>query len=543
MAARCRTHLGCRSPIKRRCRHQRPGIQEIGWYARDFEVPPSWREQDVLLHFGAVDYRCTVWLNGQEVGHNQGGHVPFSFDIAPYLREGSNRVMLRVEDRQDAHQPRGKQAVSGVPKGIDYYCTTGIWQTVWLEPAPPMRIHELNITPHLEDETLELRVFLHAPSLGWHLQAEVLDGGEVVARVEEDTSSSSARLRLHIPGAKPWSPASPHLYDIRLRLLRDGRVLDEIESYAGMRDVRLRNKQFLLNGTLTYLAMVLDQGYWPDGGMTAPTDEALRADVEWTKKFGFNAARKHQKIEDPRYLYWCDKLGVLVWGEMANARKWSPKAEEWLRGEWERAVRRDYNHPCIVTWVPINESMGLPELKKGHPGQYGFIESIVALTRRLDTERPVIDNDGWEHTDVTDIFALHDYTPTAEKLRTRYAETLKGGPLPRISGGESPDGKPWGTPLLARNSQYHGQPVVLSEVGGFMMLPQDTTGKKVGPALSGVRHNRDKRRTAGKIPRPDAGAIRTSFHLRFLLHAAHRHRTGSERPAVIQPPSQDRAGA
>jgi beta-galactosidase/beta-glucuronidase len=174
----------------------------------------------------------------------------------------------------------------------------------------------------------------------------VLDGGEVVARVEEDTASSSARLTLHIPGAKPWSPASPHLYDIRLRLLREGRVLDEIESYAGMRSVRLRDKHFLLNGTLTYLAMVLDQGYWPDGGMTAPTDEALRADVEWTKKFGFNAARKHQKIEDPRYLYWCDKLGVLVWGEMANARKWSPKAEEWLRGEWERAVRRDYNHPA-----------------------------------------------------------------------------------------------------------------------------------------------------------------------------------------------------
>jgi beta-galactosidase/beta-glucuronidase len=180
------------------------------------------------------------------VGHNQGGHVPFWFDIAPYVREGSNRVMLRVEDRQDAHQPRGKQSVSGVPNGIDYYCTTGIWQTVWLEPAPPMRIHELNITPHLEDKTLELRVFLHAPSLGWHLQAEVLDGGEVVARVEEDTASSSARLTLHIPGAKPWSPASPHLYDIRLQLLREGRVLDEIESYAGMRSMRLRDKHFLL---------------------------------------------------------------------------------------------------------------------------------------------------------------------------------------------------------------------------------------------------------------------------------------------------------
>lgn len=454
-------------------------IHEVVWYARDFEVPQEWREQDIVLHFGAVDYRSAVWVNGQEVGHNQGGHVPFSFDIAPYLREGTNRITLRVEDRQDAHQPRGKQSVSGVPKGIDYYCTTGIWQTVWIEPAPPMRIHELNITPHLEDETLELRVFLHAPALGWQLQAEVLDGGEVVARVEEDTTSSSARLTLHIPNAKPWSPASPYLYDIRLRLLRDGRVLDEIESYAGMRDVRLRDKQFLLNGEPTYLAMVLDQGYWPDGGMTPPSDEALRADVEWTKRFGFNAARKHQKIEDPRYLYWCDKLGVLVWGEMANARKWSPQAEEWLLSEWERAVRRDYNHPCIVTWVPLNESMGVPQLKQGHPGQYSFIERVVALTRRLDTARPVIDNDGWEHTDVTDIFAVHDYTPTADKLRVRYAEALQGGSLPPISGGETSEGTPWGKRLLARNSQYHGQPIVLSEVGGFLMLPENASAQEL----------------------------------------------------------------
>jgi hypothetical protein len=171
--------------------------------------------------------------------------------------------------------------------------------------------------------------------------------------------------------------------------------------------------------------------------------------------------------------------------------------------------------------------MGLPHLKKGHPGQYGFIESIVALTRRLDTERPVIDNDGWEHTDVTDIFALHDYTPTADKLRTRYAETLQGGPLPPISGGESPDGKPWGTPLLARNSQYHGQPVVLSEVGGFMMLPQDTTGKKWTGFIRCTAQP-DKRRTAGKIPRPDAGAIRTAVHLR--LFATRSSPTSNRKP-------------
>jgi beta-galactosidase/beta-glucuronidase len=248
-------------------------IHEIVWYARDFEVPAFVARAGHCCCISArsiIAARCGS--TAQEVGHNQGGHVPFWFDIAPYLREGSNRFTLRVEDRQDAHQPRGKQSVSGVPNGIDYYCTTGIWQTVWLEPAPPMRIQELNITPHLEDENLELRVFLHAPSIGWQLQAEVLDGGEIVARSEENTATSSVRLTLHIPDAKPWSPASPHLYDIRVRLLRDGRVLDEIESYAGMRSIQLRDRQFLLNGTSTYLAMVLDQGYWPDGGMTPPSE-------------------------------------------------------------------------------------------------------------------------------------------------------------------------------------------------------------------------------------------------------------------------------
>jgi beta-galactosidase/beta-glucuronidase len=191
-------------------------IHEIVWYARDFEVPAAWREQDVLLHFGAVDYRCTVWVNGQEVGHNQGGHVPFWFDIAPYLCEGSNRITLRVEDRQDAHQPRGKQSVSGVPKGIDYYCTTGVWQTVWLEPAPPMRIHELNITPHLEDETLELRVFLHAPSIAGSCRRSAGPAAKSWHASQKRRPVPSARLTLHIPDAKPWSPASPHLYDIRI---------------------------------------------------------------------------------------------------------------------------------------------------------------------------------------------------------------------------------------------------------------------------------------------------------------------------------------
>ncbi len=443
-------------------------IHQVAWYARNFEVPADWKGQDILLHFGAVDYKTTVWINGYEVGHNQGGHVPFEFDIAPFLRGGTNRMVVRAEDQQDAYQPRGKQAVSGLPKSCDYYCTTGIWQTVWLEPAPAIRIDELRIKPILNvgtGDAIELRVFLHAPSLGWEIEAEIRDGDEVVARMTTTNAGAAPRLLLRIPNPKRWSPDSPHLYDLKVQLRHEGELLDEVGSYFGLREVQLRDGHLLLNGEPTYLKMVLDQGYWPDGGMTAPSDEALRADVAWCKQFGFNGARKHQKVEDPRWLYWCDKLGLMVWGEMPNARAWSPRAEEMFVAEWVRAVRRDYNNPCVIAWVPVNESWGVPDLREDHPGQYAFLERIVALTRRIDPDRPVIDNDGWEHTDVTDIVALHDYTPTGEGLRKRYAATLEGGAIPELTWAKHP------IRHFARGSKHRGQPVMLTEVGGFLMVP------------------------------------------------------------------------
>lgn len=441
-----------------------PSIHEIVWYARSFEVPEGWNDRDLLLHFGAVDYRATVWVNGREVGHNRGGHVPFYFDIAPYLQTGGNRITVRVEDRQDPHQPRGKQSSSGSPSGIDYYCTTGIWQSVWLEPVPQMRIDTLDVRPSVAEKRFDFVISLHAPGIGWHVEVEIRDGDEVIASGSADSLCAVAQLGVQVPEPKLWSPEAPHLYDVHLRLRRGGELFDEITSYAGMRSVEVRDGWVLLNGQRTYLSMILDQGYWPESYLTPPSDDALRADVEWIKQFGFNGARKHQKIEDPRYYYWCDRLGLLVWAEMPNARAWSPEGEEWLLAEWERAVCRDTNHPCIIAWVPVNESMGFPHLREGHPGQYAFLERIVAQTRRLDPVRPVIDNDGWEHTDVTDIIAVHDYSHSGERLRTRYAETLTGGPLPPATWTGSRQ-------IFARGSGYHGQPIMLTEVGGFLLLP------------------------------------------------------------------------
>lgn len=446
-------------------------VEEVVWYARSFEVPSDWRgeDRDILLHFGAVDYRCTIWINGVEIGHNQGGHVPFAFDVAPFLRDGENRVAIRVEDPLDPYQPRGKQSVGGASSGIHYTNTTGIWQTVWLEGVPSIRIEDFIFVPRMTEDSakdsLNATILVHAPGYGHDVLVEVLDDGEVVGSQRCPVEAGGARLDVSVPNARRWSPDSPHLYDVRVTLLDGEKTIDQVTSYTGFRKLDLRDGKFILNGEPIYLRMVLDQGYWPDGGMTAPSDEALRADVEWCKKYGFNGARKHQKAEDPRWLYWCDKLGLLVWGEMANAWAWSPAAEEKFLAEWERAVRRDINHPCIVTWVPLNESWGVPGLDQDHPGQYAFVERVVSLTRRLDGTRPVVDNDGWEHTDVSDIFAIHDYTQTGEELRERYRSVTEGGPMQTVGWGNTPK------MYFAKGARYRGQPVVLSEVGGFLSIP------------------------------------------------------------------------
>lgn len=441
-------------------------IHECIWYARSFEIPESWHHRDILLNFGGVDYSSTVWINGDEVGHNQGGHVPFQFDIAPYIKPGVNRLTVRVLDEQDPGQPRGKQSVSGIPQEIDYYNTSGIWQTVWLEPVPSLRIEELRVVTHPQRNLLELIVYLHAPSSAWRIEAEVTDAGRLVTRGEALTAVATGHLILSIPYAKLWSPESPHLYDLRVRLYDNYELLDEVTSYFGLRGIELRDARFVLNGSSVYLQMILDQGYWPESLLTAPSDEALQTDIGWAKAFGFNGVRKHQKIEDPRWLYWCDRLGMMVWEEMPNARAWSLQAEEKLSAEWQRAVRRDYNHPCIIAWVPVNESMGFPQLAGEHAGQYSFIERMVRTTRRLDDTRPVIDNDGWEHTDIADVCAIHDYSPSSETLLRRYEKTLKEGVLPKTV---------WigDKPLFARGSKYRGQPIVLSEVGGFLAIPPD----------------------------------------------------------------------
>ncbi|MGZ5199087.1 MAG: glycoside hydrolase family 2 protein [Telluria sp.] len=443
-------------------------VHEVMWYSRDFTVPPDWVYDELLLHFSAVDYAAEVWINGRLAGRNRGGHVPFFFNIAPFLQAGSNRVTVRVEDRQDPYQPRGKQSASGKPVRIYYWCTSGIWQSVWLEPVPAVRIERLRILGAQPNGQLDIEAHLHAPFARWEAELDVFDGVDsehLIARTRAATRTASIVLSTCIASPQPWTPATPHLYRLRVRLYRDGELLDSIESYTGLRTVELKDGFFHLNDKKLFLLMVLDQGYWPDTLLAAPSDAALCADVAWAKQLGFNAVRKHQKIECERWLYWCDRMGLMVWEEMPNARGWSPKAEERLQIEWLRAILRDMNHPSIIAWVPLVENLGFPELKR-RPEQHWYLEQMVERTRVLDPTRPVIDNDGWQHTNLTDVCTIHDYTHPVSKLVARYQDTLRTG-LP-------PD-KGWHKemPLFLDGARYRGQPIVLSEVGGYLMEPPD----------------------------------------------------------------------
>jgi beta-galactosidase/beta-glucuronidase len=445
-----------------------PSFHDVVWYARTFAPSPG--GERLLLHFGAVDYRAAVWVNGTQVAEHEGGHTPFSADVTPALTEGENVVVVRAEDpSRDATIPRGKQYWKERSEGIFYTRTTGIWQTVWLEPVGRRRIDSLRLSPDVDAARVDVEVGVEGfePGLSLRLAVSVKGDSMLDDRMELRAPLIQRSLPLLPRGAAPdtphlsewpkpalWSPEHPDLYDLRLELLdADGNVLDAVESYFGMRKIEARDGKVLLNDRPYCQRLVLDQGYFPGGLLTAPTDEDLRKDIELAKEMGFNGARKHQKIEDPRWLLWADTLGFLVWGEMANAYQYSPKYVRRITGEWQEAVRRDHNHPCIVAWVPMNESWGVPELATD-PAQIDHLLSLYHLTRSLDRSRPVVSNDGWEHAR-TDLCTIHDYG-SPEDLSYRYATPES-----------SVAARPAKRPIYAPSHGYRGEPILISEFGGI----------------------------------------------------------------------------
>lgn len=433
-------------------------FHDVVWYRRTFQVPAGWQERRVLLNFGAVDYEATVWVNGREAGRHRGGHVGFGFDVTNLLAEGANVVVVRVLDPgTDRTIPRGKQFWREKSESIFYTRTTGLWQPAWIEAAGAVRIARLRVTPEIERSETRVSVDLVRPAgVGAaRLSVVVSRDGKEQARVTTSVQGSRAEAVVRLPEQRLWSPEHPNLYDLALEVEADGAVTDRVASYFGQRSVGVHDGKVLLNGDPYFLRLVLDQGYWPESILTPPSDEAIQYDIKMTKAFGLNGARKHQKAEDPRWLYWADKLGLIVWGEMANAYDYSPEYVERFTAEWQEIVARDYNHPSIVTWVPINESWGVPQILTD-PVQQAHAKAMYQLVKSLDPMRPVVDNDGWEHTDQTDLMTLHDYARTGEELTAKYAHlSTDPGRIPRN-----------GREALARGVKYNGTPFLMTEFGG-----------------------------------------------------------------------------
>ncbi len=429
------------------------------WYRRALEIPTDWKGRRVLLHFGAVDYRAMVWVNGQLAGVHEGGNTPFQLDITPLLKNESNFVTVRAEDPPtDRSIPRGKQYWEVKSKGIFYTRTTGIWQPVWLEATGSNYLTYVR-TSTTNDGVARFEAEVARDQTGLEFAVKVLRSGQAVASGTGVASGITAKAAVIVNTPLLWSPALPQLYDVRFELRRNGELLDQVDSYFGFRSVGIENDRVTLNGRPVYLKLILDQGYWPQSILTPPTDEAIQYDIAVAKQMGFNGARKHQKVEDPRFLYWADKMGYLVSSEMANAQAFDNQAALRFTREWTESMARDYNHPSIIMWVPINESWGVPDLHDVR--QQDYLKALYTLTHSLDATRLVIDNDGWEHTDMTDLFAIHDYSATGDKLYERYKNL-----------GQTGVGVPNNArAALATGFRYNSSPIYLSEFGGIAFVP------------------------------------------------------------------------
>jgi beta-galactosidase/beta-glucuronidase len=447
------------------------GFFRACWYRRRCELPSRANGERWLLHFGAVDWRATVWLNGSYAADHEGGYTPFTVDVTDHVADSACEIVVRVEDDPaDLAKPRGKQDWQLEPHSIWYPRTSGIWQTVWLEKVPATRIGRLTFTPDLAGWQVGVEMWLDGERRdGLRLGVKLQSGDAVLAADTYRIISGEVHrgVALSDPGIDDsrnellWSPNAPHLIEAQLELWGErGELIDEARSYLALRSVAVQGDRFLLNGRPYALRMVLDQGYWPGGGLTAPDDDALRRDVELAREMGFNGVRKHQKIEDPRYLYWADTLGLAVWEEMPSAYRFTPESVERLSREWTAVIARDYSHPCIISWVPINESWGVPNLPD-NPRERHYVQALYHLTKTLDPTRPVIGNDGWESV-ATDIIGIHDYDDQPDRIARRYhADEV----LPRLFKRERPGGR-----LLVLEGHTHTDlPLMLTEFGGIAL--------------------------------------------------------------------------
>ena len=449
------------------------------WYRRNIQVDGKRLEKEnYVLHFEGCDFITKVWVNGELAGSHRGGYSRFSFDITNLLKDGENELVVKAEDSFDMQQPRGKQRWIDENFGCWYVQTTGIWKTVWSEYVPKVNLASVKMTPVLEQHCLELEYEVNAPEscFGENLAvaATIRFDGMLVNKIVTTVMAGHVETKADVFvrndhgfewGVRTWSPEQPDLYDIEFELIKDGETVDQAGSYFAMRDIRIDGPNILLNGRPLYQRLILDQGYWKDSHLTPPSEEALIEDIDKIHALGYNGLRKHQKTEDERFLYWCDVKGMLVWSEVASAYQYTDYAVAEFTREWMEIVKQNYNHLCIITWTPFNESWGISAVETRRDQQH-FTEAIYHLTKSVDPYRPVIVNDGWEHT-VSDIITLHDYEEVGEVLRKRYIEYKDQIMTTEVYHSNHKS-------AMANGFEYKGQPVIISEFGGIAFNNDDS---------------------------------------------------------------------
>jgi beta-galactosidase/beta-glucuronidase len=459
-------------------------FHEIMWYRREFEIEREFIDNKVLLHFGAVDYSCRVYLNGEFVGAHEGGYIGFSIDITEFV-EDSNVLILRIEDpSQSLEIPRGKQYWKKDLETIFYSRVSGIWQTVWLEfVSPEIYIKKVKFFPDIDKSEMMVEFNIHGTNFSdVFLHIEILFNEQSIVKEEINLNflgkfdqktriqtsgvlfpktADRFKYKVKIPknSLYLWDTENPNLYDVQLKISnkKNGKTYDIVNCYFGMRKISISdlysefNKQILLNNKPVYQKLFLVQGYWPGGLYTAPTEEDIIKDIQYIKDFGFNGLRTHQKAFDPRFLYWCDKLGVLVWGEIGNSFIFTVNSQMRLLKEFVAEIERDFNHPSIITWVPINESWGIRGTRRDTKRR-DFTLSLYYLIKSIDPTRLVVDDDGWWHTK-TDICTRHFYFDIKN--------------LPEIFENEIKSHKRALPKIYLKPFKYIDEPIIYSEIGGF----------------------------------------------------------------------------
>ncbi len=423
------------------------------WYKRTFMLPKDAKGKRVFVNFGAVDYLAEVWVNGVSVGTHRGGYVGFRLEITHALKEGENTIVVCADDDlRSGHQPYGKQSPRYESFGCSYTRTTGIWQTVWLEWANETFLENVRLTPDAANASLLIEAEISGNTEGVTLWAQAAFDGEYECEIETGANGNNAQMLMLIENVHLWNVGEGNLYDLTLSLRKDGKEIDRLDSYFGLRSISFDGMKCLINGKPVFQRLILDQGFYSDGIYTASCDEELKNDILRSMAMGFNGARLHQKVFEPRFLYWADKLGYICWGEMAS---WGADPKDgWILptflDEWVQIIKRDYSVPSIVGWCPWNETWG----ESGNGQHAETMRMTYRITKALDRTRPCIDTSGGIHVE-TDIYDTHDYEQNPEIYKERYA----------------PDAPIIYDQFKGRQHYKEGLPVFVSEYGGIGWNP------------------------------------------------------------------------